>query len=643
MVDRLLRSDELVQGNVGNETKLDALFEALDTMPEAIAVFDPEDRLVYCSRKYHEIYGGLDEFFVRGTTFEDVSRAVVLRGIVRLNGTSVEEYISKRLEEHRSGVGITEHQLYDGRWIRATDTRTQDGYFISKRVDISAERKARLDLAESESRLRAFAESASDYFWEMDADLRFSYFSSRFTEVTGVPADDLLGKRREESGLETQIDPVVLKAHLADLVAHRPFRNFVHPRTKPDGSFVWLSVSGIPVFHGLGTFQGYRGTGQDITESVAASEALRRERNMFTGAMENTTDGFALFDAEDRLVFCNSSFKKLNPDLAPNIWSGVTFEEMLRDNVAHGRINEARGREEAYIEERLASHRNPAGEGMLSSRQDGRWLMQREQRMPDGSTFLVQTDLTTLKQREQALEIEKERAETANKAKSDFLANMSHELRTPLNAIIGFSEILAQQDDAFAMDDKKRAEYAANIRDAGHHLISLINDILDMSKIEAGEYSLDRTQVSLGNILGSAADLMMPRAATGEIDLEVKIRRDLPLMLADERAVRQMVLNLLSNAIKFTGPGGRVAAAAGLDLRGFFIQVEDDGIGMSQEILEKATEPFVQGSPLSFSEPGTGLGLAITKRLAEIHGATLEIESSLGRGTTVTIVFPRED
>lgn len=308
----------------------------------------------------------------------------------------------------------------------------------------------------------------------------------------------------------------------------------------------------------------------------------------------------------------------------------------------NGRINEARGREEAYIEERLAWHRNSPGEGMLSSRQDGRWLMQREQRMPDGSTFLVQTDLTTLKKREKALEIEKERAETANKAKSDFLANMSHELRTPLNAIIGFSEILAQQDDAFAMDDEKRAEYAANIRDAGHHLLSLINDILDMSKIEAGQYSLDRTQISLGNILGSAADLMMPRASKGEIDLEVRISPDLPLMLADERAVRQMVLNLLSNAIKFTGPGGRVGAAAGLGEQGFFIRVEDDGIGMSQEILEKATEPFVQGSPLSCSEPGTGLGLAITKRLAEIHGATLGIKSRLGHGTTVTIVFPKE-
>lgn len=521
--------------------------------------------------------------------------------------------------------------------------RTEDGCCISRLVDISGEIEARSSLAESEERLLAFASSASDFFWEMDHDLKFSYFSERFTEVTGVPAEALLGKTRNESGVSSTSDPDQYRRHLADLQNHRRFRNFVHSRTKEDGSVVWLSISGIPVFDDLGDFKEYRGTGQDITESVNAERALKRERNIFTGVMESTSDGFALFDQEDRLVFCNSSFKKLNPDLARNIAAGMTFEEMLRDNVSNGRAVDAIGREEEYIQERLERHRNPSGEGIVSSYRDGSWLLVREQRMPDGSTLLVNTDLTDLKERERALEVEKERAEEANRAKSEFLANMSHELRTPLNAIIGFSELLTREDYFSKLLDPKQLEYSQNILEAGQHLLSLINDILDMSKIEAGEYPLNFDEIDLRNVMLSVTDLMRPRARVSDVSLDVQLPKQLPKIHADERAVRQILLNLISNSVKFTPRGGQIRIAAEFENNAFNLIVEDDGEGMPENIRRIATEPFVQGEITSFEDSGTGLGLAITKRLVEFHGGKLAIESTIGSGTSVSINLPVVD
>jgi two-component system, cell cycle sensor histidine kinase PleC len=632
--------DEFVIEDHSTATQFRTLVDVLDAMPEGIAIFDPSDRLIFCTRSFQETYGSITEPFLTGTSFESIVRQALERGVVRLNGVGVDDYIRDCVASHMQGNGEAEHQLYDGRWIRATDMRTHDGYFISRRVDISHEKQAQHDLEKSENRLLSFANSASDYFWEMDHELRFSYFSERFTKVTGVPVEELLGKRRDESGIEDAIDPNLYRQHLEDLKMHRPFRSFVHPRTKPDGGLVWLSISGLPVFDSLGTFRGYRGTGQDITESVNASEILTRERNMFTGAMESTSDGFALFDAEDRLVFCNSSFKKLNPDMAPNIMPGMTFEDMLRDNISNGRIVEALGREEEYVRNRLEQHRNPSGEGIVTARQDGTWLLFREQRMPDGSTFLVNTDLTILKERERALEREKERAEKGNRAKSEFLANMSHELRTPLNAIIGFSELLSSQKILLPAVEGKQQEYAQNILDAGQHLLSLINDILDMSKIEAGEYNLNFTNIQLRDVIRSVAEMMRPRAQAGEVEIGIELPDAFPMLWADERAIRQILLNLVSNAIKFSSAGGCIRITAGTVTDGVALTVEDDGDGMSADILSTATEPFVQGSIKSFSEAGTGLGLAITKRLVNLRSGEIEISSELGRGTTVAITLP---
>jgi Amt family ammonium transporter len=235
----------------------------------------------------------------------------------------------------------------------------------------------------------------------------------------------------------------------------------------------------------------------------------------------------------------------------------------------------------------------------------------------------------------------KDAAEHANKAKSSFLANMSHELRTPLNAIIGFSEVMTMELYG-PLGNGKYAEMAGDVLASGKHLLSLVSDILDHSKIEAGKMVLSDDFVDLDRVIDRIARLIETRAETQGVAVGKSVAGPLPQLIADERAVRQILLNLLSNAIKFTPAGGRVTLSAGVDDENrIFVAVRDTGIGMSEDELKRAMEPFVQiDSAFSKRYAGTGLGLTLTLSLARLHGATLEFDSRKGEGTEARVIFP---
>jgi signal transduction histidine kinase len=262
--------------------------------------------------------------------------------------------------------------------------------------------------------------------------------------------------------------------------------------------------------------------------------------------------------------------------------------------------------------------------------------------MPGGVVSLY-SDITERNAAEQRIAQAWAQAELANRAKSDFLANMSHELRTPLNAIIGFSELLGSEHLG-PMRNGRYLEYAHDIHTSGHHLLSIINDVLDMSKIEAGKLEIHEDEISVGALLASVARMVRERAREAKIDLVTEQPRSELLVWADQRAMRQCLLNLVSNAIKFSNPGGRVVLDAAVDQADrVILTVTDDGIGMSREDEERALQPFGQAQAATTrAYGGTGLGLPITKGLAEAHGGRLEIDSSPGRGTRISIVMPAE-
>ncbi|HUC69217.1 MAG TPA: ATP-binding protein, partial [Stellaceae bacterium] len=251
-------------------------------------------------------------------------------------------------------------------------------------------------------------------------------------------------------------------------------------------------------------------------------------------------------------------------------------------------------------------------------------------------------NITARKHAEFALRQAKEAADVANRAKTDFLATMSHELRTPLNAILGFAEII--RDRLLGPITDRYAEYAQDIHSSGSHLLGIINDILDLSKVEAGRVDLVEEIVDLQTIIRSVVLLLRERAANAELTLKTELPDALLLLRADERKLKQVLMNLLSNAVKFTPPGGEILVHARVESqRGVVIEVADNGIGIAPEDIERALSPFGQvDSRLSRRYEGTGLGLPLARALAELHGGTLTLESALGRGTIVRITLPAD-
>jgi signal transduction histidine kinase len=249
-------------------------------------------------------------------------------------------------------------------------------------------------------------------------------------------------------------------------------------------------------------------------------------------------------------------------------------------------------------------------------------------------------DITEQVQAEERLRAAMMEAEAANQAKISFLANMSHELRTPLNAILGFSEMI--RDQLLGPDSPRYVEYASFISDSGSHLLTLVNDVLDMAKIDAGHMTLTPSEVDLPALIRRQVAMMAPRATARGVAIAVDCAADFPRLEVDELRMRQIVLNLLSNAVKFTPAQGRVTATARIDAAGRpVIAIADTGIGMTADEIALALEPFRQvETHLDRTQEGTGLGLPITRNLVALHRGELVIASEPGRGTTVEVILP---
>ncbi len=384
---------------------------------------------------------------------------------------------------------------------------------------------------------------------------------------------------------------------------------------------------------------------REIRATLLASAASRRLRE----AVEIIPDGFAIYDREEHFVLCNQRYREIFPEIAPLMEPGTRFEEMLRRylHVTGRETSWSHAEIENWLAERLGGFRGQSidVETQLAS---GQWVKINDRRTQSGDHVLVRSDITELKRREEALrESERElrrameQAEAASRAKSEFLANMSHELRTPLNAIIGFSEAMCS--GLFGpFGNPRYGEYAADIHESGTHLLTIINDILDVSRAEAGEITLNEGDVDLVSIIQAARKLIGQRLVAARLSLDIELPDRMAPFRGDERMVKQMLINLLSNAVKFTPEGGKIQIRAAIEEGGrLAVTVSDTGIGMEREDIPVALTPFRQvDNSLTRKHGGTGLGLPLVKSLIELHGGTLTIDSKPAVGTRVTLHFP---
>ncbi|ETA72094.1 MULTISPECIES: PAS domain-containing sensor histidine kinase [Mesorhizobium] len=429
-----------------------------------------------------------------------------------------------------------------------------------------------------------------------------------------------------------------------------------------DGQWVWMRARAQVMDPEAPEIQ-LIGIAVDVTEqrhlalrSEAADLRLRT-------AIENINESFVLWDSAQRLIMCNSKYQQDNGLSDRDVMPGVTRASL-------------EGRMLAFASERRLANTNGPQGGATFERQlsDGRWLQVNELKTRDGGIVSVGSDITQIKlhqeklvdserrlmatihdlslarraEEERSRELvdlnrkymkETERAEAANRAKSEFLANMSHELRTPLNAIIGFSELM-EQGLFGPLGSARYEEYATDINSSGKYLLGVINDILDMSKIEAGQFSLDQEQIDLGPLISETVRVVSLQAAQKAITVETRIADALSLF-ADRRAIKQIVINLLSNAVKFTGQGGHISVRARNTSGALVLTIEDNGCGIPKEALGKLGRPFEQvQNQFSKNHAGSGLGLAISRSLAELQGGALKIRSNEGVGTIVSVRIP---
>lgn len=507
--------------------------------------------------------------------------------------------------------------------------------------------------------------------WDWDLNQGSMIWSNSMSELLGYPVRgknrDLMFSLDDLNGLIHPDDIDLHRLQEALLVTRKPqFDQQLRVRNA-NGNWTWLRLRGEVLTHQNGSRQ-LVGIATDVTEQHLLAEQTRLADIRLRDAIETTSEAFVLWDNQNRLVMCNTKYQQLHKLQPEDVRSGTSYDEIAAksdpeivstitlQSPSDGNMNQIAAR---TYEAALAHNR---------------WLQISERRTKDGGFVSVGTDITELKLNEQKLvenerrqtalirdlsksrqklEIqaqqlvelaesyayEKENAEAASSAKSEFLANISHELRTPLNAIIGFSEIM--RTGVFGnLGSDKYLEYCDDIHESGNFLLAVINDILQMSKIEAGRLKLNFETVEINEIVREsmrvmgaevlAKDLRLTVTGTGPISFE-----------ADRRAMKQIMLNLLTNAVKFTPDGGAIEVQPKIGEYGLYLSIRDTGIGIPEDAINKLGTPFEQvQNQFTKDHKGSGLGLAITQSLVGMHGGHMQITSKEGVGTTVTVCLP---
>ncbi|MDO8606807.1 MAG: PAS-domain containing protein [Phaeospirillum sp.] len=615
------------------------LVEALSNGTDGVGLFDSANRLVICNERYRMLLKPIAESILPGARFEDLMSALTLAE--RRDQT----WLRNAISDH-DGAPV-EEQFRDGHWVMISAYRTHDGGWLRILRDITIRRQAQLSLENTVGWLKGIMDTVVDGIITIDEAGMVLSFNPSAQRIFGYAADEVIGRNI------TMLMPEPYRSHhdgyLANYMESGLRRIIGSGREvqglRRDGTIfpIDLAVSEMRD----DDMRTFIGVVRDITQRKRVETALvegearfRTQATRLQAIIDNMAQGVAVFASDDALIALNEAAIRMlglpEAEITPGTIDISLFMALLAaTDCPHGEVA-------VRITSDLAENIRQRPEVVFEHCGANGVVMEvRSSSMPGGGLILSFTDVTDRKRTEQTLREAKDAAERGNRSKNTFLANISHELRTPLNAIIGFSEMM--KHEIFGpLEPTNYRTYVDDIHESGMHLLELINDILDMSKAEAGMTDLQESTVDVADIIRTSVRMMTRRAYNAGLIVEDILPDTLPMLLADERRVRQIVLNLLSNAVKFTDDRGRVTVAAQIDPEGcYLIQVTDSGIGMTAEEMVKVMEPFVQADTrLSRKYEGSGLGLPLTKALIVAHGGTLVLDSEPGRGTIATVTFP---
>jgi PAS domain S-box-containing protein len=620
----------------------------LNSLPGLFCVLDDSGRVACWNANFETIlgYSGQELAGRHASSFvEDKDRNLVAK---------------KMAEAFEKGAGEAESNLLrkDGQQVPhfLIATRTTIGgrpYLVVTGLDISIRRRMEEAICVSERRYRLFAENASDVIWMCDFRGRFTYFNPAIERFLGYSPEEGLQLSIGDYLTPASFDKVseVLKAAHVAAETNQPMgpMSFELEHVRKDGSTVWAEVTCGMMRDEAGRPMAIQGVTHDISERKRLEVALRTSERLYRLLAENVSDVIWAIDLTGRLVYLSPSFEQL---------LGHTPEVGLRF-----RLDDFLTPQSLALVHRLFQEHLPA---IKAGQHVDLGTVEVEQIRKDGSTVWTEVtcsamhdesgqvvaiqgvtrDVSERKRLEDELRRAKETAEAATQAKSQFLAVMSHEIRTPMTAILGYSDLMLDPQ----LDAATRQSYLATIRRSGEHLLLLINDILDLSKIEAGKLTLNIRRCNVANVLADVVFMMRPRAEQHGTTLSVEYANAVPeTICSDPARLRQALVNLTGNAVKFTEKGSVQLRASFLPAwkdgqSATQIEVIDTGIGIRQEAISRLFQPFIQVDPTaSLKYGGTGLGLAISRQIAEALGGTLTAASTFGRGSTFTLTVPTGD
>lgn len=632
-----------VTAQVRAEEKADKSFrqlvDALETLPVGLVQYDANDRLMFWNQAYTRLYPELVPFLEYGVTFEEIVRFLAKTGLFEDAIKDPEGWVAGRLAQRAKSGASFESRMAKGQWRQVSYHRISSGGVISIHTDITEAKRREKALRQSERLFHlAFEQGPGMTAISEVKTGRHIAVNDRWVEIMGWPRDEAIGKTAFEMGVwadfETRAKAVAL------LEREGRFKDFEGQYRARKGnirdfliSAEKIEIEGEP--HMLIT-------GHDITERKRAERRLRDSEARLSGILHITPEAVIVGDGEQRITLFNEGAERI---------FGYEASEVIGRPID---ILIPHGYREAHRKHVRNFEHSPTASKFMSARQEISALKKDGTVLPaeasisklqlHGQTLFIVLlhDITDRKEAERQLLAAKEAAEAASRAKSDFLANMSHELRTPLNAILGFSEVI-RSEVLGEIGVGKYREYADDIHKSGEHLLDIISDILDVARIDAGRSNLEEEAVAIDDLVKSCLTLVRERIEEKGLTIGIAVTPDLQPIRCDRRKMKQIIINLLSNAAKFTEPGGTIDVAAIIDNESgdAVIEVRDTGVGIPAEDIPRVLEPFTQiGSSMTRQHEGAGLGLPLVRKLTELHGGHVEIESAPGEGTMVRVWLP---